>query len=417
MNWLLFCLAIFNLGSVGFMLYPRPVYRGLAFTMVLYVFSLLGTELAWIWLPFQLALASVFIYAGALDSAIGLLGLVILVLTWPALAWRHWQSLRRSGEVVESALRSGLGPDYRETIPPSVQHGFRTRIGLGDWGNPLGFRRSDVERIADIPYLPGGIRQRLDIYRPKDRPGEGCPVLLQIHGGGWMVGHKAQQALPLMYHMAANGWICVAANYRLSPNVAFPTHLEDCKAALCWIREHGREYGMNPDFVAVTGGSAGGHLTALMGLTANRPELQKLHPQTDTSVQACVPFYGEYDFLTAHTDRPDYERYLRIFTDSIMHASKRDDPALWKLASPIAQVHEDAPPFMVIHGELDSLLPVSRAREFSRVLENASNSPTIFVEMPGAEHAFEVLRTVRGEYSIDGVHRFLEWARARQSSR
>jgi acetyl esterase/lipase len=414
MNWLLLGMALFNLGSLVCMFYPRPVYRSHVFILVLYAFSLLGTELAWIWLLLQVVLASAFIYAGALGSATGLLGLGILLLTWPGLALRHWQSLRLSGQVVENALRSGLGQDYREAIPPAMRRGFRTRIGMRDWVRPLGFRRGDVERIADIPYLPGGVRQRLDIYRPKHRPADGCPVLLQIHGGGWMLGHKAQQALPLMHHMAGNGWVCVAVNYRLSPSVGFPAHLEDCKAALCWIREHGREYGMNPDFVAVTGGSAGGHLAALMGLTANQPDLQKLHPQTDTSVQACVPFYGEYDFLTAHADHPMFEFIDRTFTESIMHVSRHDDPALWQLASPITQVHEDAPPFLVIHGDLDSLLPVAKARTFSQVLKGASTSPVVYVEMPGADHGFEIVRTVRAEYAIDGVHRFLEWVRARQ---
>jgi acetyl esterase/lipase len=416
MSWLLFGLALFNLGSVVLMFYPRPVYRSQAFVMILYVFSLPGTELAWIWLPLQVVLGSAFINAGALDSAIGLLGLGILLLTWPALAWRHWQSLRLSEKAVENALCSGLGQDYRKAIPPGVEHNFRTRVGFRDWCRPLAFRHANVERIADIPYLPGGVRQHLDIYRPKDRPPGGCPVLLQIHGGAWMLGHKAQQALPLMYHMASNGWICVAANYRLSPSVSFPSHLEDCKAALCWIREHGREYGMDPNFVAVTGGSAGGHLAALMGLTANRPDLQNLHQQTDTKVQACVPFYGEYDFLTAHANHPEYELIDRIFTQHIMHTSRDDDPALWQLASPITQVHKDAPPFMVIHGELDSLLPVAGARKFSGALSNASTSPVVYLEMPGAEHGFEILRTVRGESAIDGVHRFLEWVRARPSS-
>ena len=107
-----------------------------------------------------------------------------------------------------------------------------------------------------------------------------------------MVGDKGSQALPLMYELASRGWICVAATYRLSPSVSFPTHLIDCKSALCWIRENGAQYGMDTSFVAVTGGSAGGHLSALMGLTENRPEFQPDHPDTDTSVQACIPFYG-----------------------------------------------------------------------------------------------------------------------------
>jgi acetyl esterase/lipase len=100
-----------------------------------------------------------------------------------------------------------------------------------------------VEVIRGVPYGPVGVRQQLDIYRPRSIPPGGCPVLLQIHGGAWVIGDKAHQALPLMYHLASRGWICVAANYRLSPSVGFPVHLEDCKRALCWIRSKGGEYG------------------------------------------------------------------------------------------------------------------------------------------------------------------------------
>ena len=411
MKWLLVSLALVNVLSIGAMFYPRPIHRGQGVMMVIFALTLLATELAWVWLVSQLALVALSSYFGALESGMGTLGLVIVLLSWPILIWRHWQGLR-AGEVIEGALRANLGDDYRDTVPVEVRSRFRGNIRFSDWVNPLGFGRSGVELLSDIPYLPGGVRQYLDIYRPKKRPAKGCPVLLQIHGGAWMMGHKAQQARSLMYHMAANGWICVAANYRLSPSVAFPAHLEDCKAALCWIREQGREYGMNPDFVAVTGGSAGGHLAALMGLTANRPGLQKLHPETDTTVQACVPLYGEYDFLTAHSQHPDYKNIEQVYIDNIMHASRSEDLALWELASPITQVHEDAPPFLLVHGELDSVLPVAKAREFARALENTSAAPVVYAELPGTEHGYEMLVTPRGEHTVDGVHRFLEWVRA-----
>ena len=232
-----------------------------------------------------------------------------------------------------------------------------------------------------------------------------------------MIGDKGSQALPLMYHLASKGWICVAANYRLSPSVGFPTHLTDCKKALCWIRENGAEYGMDTSFVAVTGGSAGGHLTALMGLTENRPELQADHPGTDTSVQAVIPFYGVYDFLVRYNQHPNREVYQRFLRGKVMHETVEQNPGLWELASPVAQVHKNAPPFMVWHGTLDSLAVVEDGQVFVDQLRQVSDNPVIYVEMPGAEHAWETVHSVRTEHTIDGVHRFLEWALAQHRAR
>ena len=254
----------------------------------------------------------------------------------------------------------------------------------------------------------------LDIYRPKTIPPGGCPVILQIHGGAWVFGDKAHQALPLMNLLASRGWICVAANYRLSPSVGFPVHLEDCKRALCWIRTHGREYGMNPDFVAVTGGSAGGHLAALMGLTENRSELQPDHPGVDTSVQACVPFYGVYDFLARYQQHPNSQLVIAFLKDRVLHESPEQNPALWDLASPVAQIHEGAPPFMLVHGQLDSLAAINDGRTFAQRLRRSSRKPVVFLELPGAEHGFDCMHSPRTEQVIDGVHRFLEWTRAKR---
>jgi acetyl esterase/lipase len=410
MDWLLAGLALFNLVSMITVFVPRSVPRK-AVPWALFGTALLATELAWIWLPVQILLAWLLCAGGALDSTLGGFALFTLLVTWPGLAWSIHMSTK-ARPTVEDALVKGLGHDYRSKIPPQVQTTLRQEVSFKDWRRPVAMSRPEVEVIRHIPYGPAGVRQQLDIYRPRFIPEGGCPVLLQIHGGAWMMGDKGAQALPLMYELASRGWICVAANYRLSPSVSFPTHLHDCKSALCWIRQNGAEYGMNTDFVAVTGGSAGGHLSALMGLTANRPELQPDHPDVDTSVQACIPFYGVYDFLVRYDQHPNRRIYERFLTGKVLHETLEDNPELWDLASPVAQIHEDAPPFMMVHGSLDSLAVVAEGQVFSQKLRETSNNPVVYVEMPGAEHAYELVHSLRTEHTIDGVHRFLEWVRA-----
>ncbi|HDY83057.1 MAG TPA: alpha/beta hydrolase [Halieaceae bacterium] len=413
MDWLLAALALFNLFSMAMVFYPRAVWRK-DVPWAMFGTALLATEMAWIWLPLQAFIALLLSLGGALDSGLGSFALLVLVVTWVGLAWSIWMSTRAES-IMEDALSRGLDHNYRSQIPLPVQSTMRHDVTFKDWCKPLSMQRPDVEVIRRIPYGPTGVRQQLDIYRPTVIPEEGCPVLLQIHGGAWTMGDKSNQALPLMYELASRGWICVAANYRLSPSVGFPTHLHDCKSALCWIRENGREYGMNPDFVAVTGGSAGGHLTALMGLTANRPELQPDHPDTDTSIQACIPFYGVYDLLVRYNQHANRQIYQRILRGKVMHETPEENPELWELASPIMQIHPELPPFMVLHGSKDSLAVVNEGRVFSQKLRETSQSPVVYVEMAGAEHAWDAVHSLRTEHTIDGIHRFLEWARATQS--
>lgn len=413
MDTLLALLALFNVISMLTVFVPRT-FPDNALPWFVFGFALLATELAWIWLPLQIMLALLFVAGGALGSTLGWIALVVLLLSWPGLLHSLWLGLG-SGRIVEAALANALGTDYQPQIPPAAASRLRSRVSFNDWRHPFTMKRPDVEVIRNVAYADGGIRQQVDIYRPKVIPPQGCPVVLQIHGGGWIIGNKEDQALPLMYKLASNGWICVAANYRLSPSVGFPTHLHDCKAALAWIRTHGREYGMDPTFVAVTGGSAGGHLCALMGLTANRTELQPGHEGVDTSVQACVPFYGVYDMLNRSGARPDTRKFFTFLGERVLHASATENRERWELASPVSQVHADAPPFMVLHGSCDSLAPVIDARLFVRRLREVSKNPVAYVELPGAEHAFEIMHSPRTEHAIDGVERFLEWVRATRS--
>ncbi|MFM7272836.1 MAG: alpha/beta hydrolase fold domain-containing protein [Gammaproteobacteria bacterium] len=404
-------LALFNVFSVLALFVPRASRRRRV-PWLLFGVSLLASELAWIWLPLQALLALVFSLGGALDATLGRLALYSLLLSWPVLGWCLHVALR-AGAPVETALQSGLGEGHRDEVPEPLRRSWRGPARFEDWRKPFRAPPPGVECLRNIPYGPHGVRQMLDIYRPRVIPPGGCPVLLQIHGGAWMIGDKAHQALPLMHLLASKGWICVAANYRLSPSIGFPVHLEDCKRALCWIRTEGAAYGMDPRFVAVTGGSAGGHLAALMGLTANRPELQQDFPGVDTSVQACVSFYGVYDFLGRYQQHPNAELVVQFLTHRVVHETPEQNPALWDLASPVMQIHPDAPPFMLVHGTLDSLAAISDGQLFAQRLRRESKSPVVFLELPGTEHGFDGLHSPRTEAVIDGVERFLDWTRSR----
>ena len=124
-------------------------------------------------------------------------------------------------------------------------------------------------------------------------------MLLQVPGGAWAIGMRRPQSYPLLSHMAERGWVCVSIDYRVSPKNTWPDHIVDVKRALAWIKENIADYGGDPDFVAITGGSAGGHLSSLAALTPNDPQWQPGFEDADTSVVAAVPIYGRYDWFSA----------------------------------------------------------------------------------------------------------------------
>ena len=128
-------------------------------------------------------------------------------------------------------------------------------------------------------------------------------MLIYVHGGAWTHGRKDQQGLPIVYHFASRGWLCVQPNYRLCPDATFPDPLVDIKRAIAWVHQHAHEHGGNPQQVFITGGSAGAHLSALAALTMNDPAFQPGFEDADTSVVAAIPMYGDYDWLDSHGER------------------------------------------------------------------------------------------------------------------
>ncbi|MFP6664343.1 MAG: alpha/beta hydrolase [Deltaproteobacteria bacterium] len=373
----------------------------------LYFFSgWLASELALFHIAWQAAATLFFASRGAFEGTAGWAGLGITLVSWVGLYTLHQRSLLAQ-RVFDAALAEIRVPAFAEALGEA-----RLTVGEGptrrDLLLPFQMRRPGIERIRNLSYGDAGKRNLLDIWRPQQREGL-CPTLLQIHGGGWCIGNKDQQALPLLNLMPQLGWACVALNYRLSPKATFPDHLIDVKKAIAWIREHGAEYGCDPDLIVVTGGSAGGHLAALAGLTANVARFQPGFEEVDTSVAGCAPYYGIYDFLDRQNFRgaasmePFLERYVLKCP-----SSEREK---WEDASPFSQIHADAPPFLVIHGTHDTLAFVEDARAFVEELRRQSDAPVAYAELPGAQHAFDNFRSLRAEAAIRAVARFAEAVR------
>jgi acetyl esterase/lipase len=388
-------------------LYPGP--RAGKLPALFFMSGLMVGELAPVHIAWQLVATVVFILAGALDRWPGWLGLVITVLSWAGLVVAVVRAGRTTA-AIEDALVETLGPDYRSAIDPDLRKGLGEGGRIGWWHNPFRSRTKGVERIRNISYGPAGKRNLLDVYRPK-AGGEKLPTLVYVHGGAWTMGSKDRAGLPLVLHLAARGWVCVTPNYRLSPKATFPDHLVDLKLVLAWIRAHGTEHGADPDFVVASGGSAGGHLSALLALTANEPEFQPGFEDVDTSVVGAVPLYGSYDLLDRRGFRPD--NYQKQFLEKrVLKTSPEADVEGWEKASPVYHVRPDAPPFFVVHGRNDSLLFWEDADAFAAALRAVSKEPVVYAQLPDAQHAFDVFHSVRGIAVAEGVTRYLAWLRS-----
>ncbi|SED93348.1 alpha/beta hydrolase [Streptomyces sp. TLI_105] len=281
----------------------------------------------------------------------------------------------RTASVIRGALDEALGAGTGTRRRPPL-----ARILL----RPFFRRRGDVRRVGDLGYGDAGRRNLLDVYHHRSRP-QGGPVLIHFHGGHYHQGRKNTQSLPLLYRLASRGWVCISANYRLRPAFSHPDHLIDAKKVIAWAREHAKEYGADPAAaVFVSGSSAGGHMAALAALTPNEPSYQPGFEEADTSVTAAITLNG----------------YLGTYFDG--------DPT----TSPVNLVRADAPPFLIAHGDMDELVKTENPKALLTALRSVSTSPVVYVELPGAHHAFDLFHSFRFEALIDGIEEFAAWVKA-----
>lgn len=314
-------------------------------------------------------------------------------------------AVQKADSALEGALRETFGDSYADAVHHPLEPYTARQPKLGGVVDAMRHRRRYSAETTDISYGPGGRTHLLDIWRRPDLPsGLRAPVLIQIPGGGWSINHKRGQAYPLMSRMVELGWICVSINYSRSPRNAWPAHIIDVKRAIAWVRDNIAEYGGDPNFIAVTGGSAGGHLCSLAALSAGEPGLQPGFEDADTSVQAAVPHYGLYDLTNREAM---HELTVPLLETMVMRASFSDNRELFEQASPIFRVHRQAPPFFILHGENDAVVPHAQARDFSAALRQAGARSVAYAEIPNAHHAFDIIATLRCQLAAEAVAAFL----------
>ncbi len=371
-------------------------------------------EYALFHLAWQAVAVALFVGFGALSGPAGVVALLVTLVSWAGLV-AAWRAARLARPSAEAALRAGLGADYLERLDPARRAGLRERPEPGLTRRPLRHDRAGIEFESDVAYGEHGRRNRLDVYRPAELDGP-APVVIQVHGGAWVIGHKRQQAQPLLHRLARNGFVAVSMNYRLGPKNRFPAQIVDVKRAIAWVRENIAERGGDPAAIVLTGGSAGGHLTSLAALTPNDPELQPGFESVDTTVAGCVPFYGPADFLDRDRIRGRLASMEPMLKKMVMPGSSRDHRELYDAMSPLSRVHVDAPPFFVIQGSHDVLVWREETRLFVEALRAVSRQPVVYWEVPGAQHAFDTFNSWRSAAAVDAVERFVAWVAASVSA-
>lgn len=275
-------------------------------------------------------------------------------------------------------------------IPPYLQARGQRRRSL---------HRASV-RYGDHPA------QLLDVWRRPDLPAGTAPVLLFVPGGAWVQGTRVLQGHTLLSHLVEQGWVCLTMDYRVSPVHRWPRHIADVNAAIAWARANVDRYGGDRNFVAIAGCSAGGHLAALAGLTPGDPAFRgELIDGADTSVDAVVGIYGRYDWQDRST--PTRRNFQSFLERVVVRRSQSRHPEVFTAASPIARVHREAPPFLLIHGEQDTIIPVGEARQFRAALSAVSDNPVEYVEIPRAGHAFDLVDTSHARRCAVATTRFL----------
>jgi acetyl esterase/lipase len=248
--------------------------------------------------------------------------------------------------------------------------------------------------------------QLLDVWRQEHPPATPAPVLVFIPGGAWVFGSRTLQGHALMAHLVRRGWVCLSLQYRTSPQHRWPRQMTDVKAAIAWAHANVHHFGGDANFIVAAGCSAGGHLAALAGLTANDPRWQTdLPTDADTSVDAVVSSYGIYDWQDRSTVRR--ASFMEFLERVVVKRSQARHPEVFRAASPVDRVHRAAPPFLVVHGSRDGLIPVGEARAFVHQLRSVSAATVGYVELPGVGHGFDLIDAARTAPVVAAIGRFL----------
>lgn len=244
----------------------------------------------------------------------------------------------------------------------------------------------------DVKYVPDGDEaQALDIYFPETRAEKPLPLLVWIHGGGWAAGSKAQ---PPFISQLKRGYVAASIEYRFSQKAKFPAQIQDCQAAIRWLRANAEKYSIDPERIGVGGASAGGHLAALVGTSGGKKAFPMIGGNEDQSdrVQAVCDIFGPTDFWTVMTQADEDQNVKNVFKwndgdpySKLIGGKLGEDKEACEAVSPVRYVSKDNPPFLILHGDRDTLVPYAQSVELNDLLATAGVEVTL-QRMPGAGH-------------------------------
>jgi len=277
-------------------------------------------------------------------------------------------------------------------------------------GNTAGIKN----KILDVPYAKKSEAQKLDIYLPEVGDGP-FPVIVQIHGGAFRMGDKADAQVNASLNGLAHGYAVVSINYRLSGEAIFPAQIQDVKAAIRFLRANAKEYKLNPDKIATWGGSAGGHLAAMAGTTGDVKEFDDAslgNVDQNSKVQCVVDWFGPIEFNQMD---PQFKASGKGRTDHDEGNSPESElvgkqitnaPELVKRASPATYISKNDPPFFIQHGTEDPLVPVEQSKNFySELIKVLGKDKVTLILLEGAGHAGPQFGTAE---NLDKVFAFLD---------
>lgn len=284
----------------------------------------------------------------------------------------------------------------------------RRRLGLivallvlpgASWGQDKA--KADIVTHTDLVYGKGGDEDlQLDLALPKDVKDK-APAILCVHGGGWRAGNR-KDLTKLIQFFAEKGFVAATASYRLSPKHQFPAAIEDCKAAVRWLRAQADVYRIDSERIGAIGFSAGGHLVCLMGTADAKAGLEGKggHPEKSSRVQAVVSFFGPTDFTMKHWDKSVEDFFLVPF----FGGSYEERKELYAKGSPLRYVHAECPPFLFFHGDKDRLVNIEESQKLCKKLKDVGGSARV-VALENEGHGWSGEKMMR---SLDECRVFFE---------
>lgn len=254
---------------------------------------------------------------------------------------------------------------------------------------------ADIQVIKNVEYKNvDSISLQLDLYKLKTLKSP-APAMIFIHGGAWRSGERSDY-LPYLIDYAKKGYVTITVSYRLVKTAIFPAAVQDVNCAVQWIQNHAAAYGIDPERLALIGGSAGGHLAMMAGYAGDEPMFNKDCQENSTrKVKAIINLYGPTDLTTPYSINTYQAK-------DFIGSTFEENPEYYKLASPKTFITSDDPPTLIFHGTIDSLVPISQSDSLAKWLSNAG-VPSDYHRLKGWPHTMDISAKVNAycQYYID----------------